>query len=468
VLELLVNLGKAICDPVQLAPPPGSSKSRSVWLVVATAVVALGAKFFYFISAYSVNIFYYDQWEFLTPFFQGNLDSTELFLRQHGPHRLGLGLIVLKLLYSATHWNTRAEAFLIGGCVFMAMLLTLNLKRRLFCALQYSDVAIPLIFLCLTQFETYIGAPDPAYAGLPLLLISGYCLALLVRNHLLRHTLILLLNFPLIYTGLGFFMGLITIGVFGLELYWRIRGIIDIPLWQSISSVVLAVLSLASFFLHYTFMPAVDCFGTSSHALVNYPWFVALMFSAFLGPRYPLAPVTAAGLISLIVALAIFGLQSFHLVAPPEASRSRNTQPIHLVISVLVGYSLLFSFSASVGRVCLGLPEAAQPSRYSTLLVPAYVGIYFFLLSLPMKALQRIALGMFLILLLPTGLFVPIWAGHKLADGKRAWVACYLRTQSIKYCDQNTGFPVYPRPGQTDLQGKLDFLRRNHLNLFYQ
>jgi hypothetical protein len=434
--------------------------------VIATAAVALGAKFFYFISAYSVNIFYFDQWDFLTPFFQGKVASTELFLRQHGPHRLGLGLIVLKLLYSATHWNTRAEALLIGGCVFVAMLLALTLKHRLFGALEYSDVAIPLIFLCLTQFETFIGAPDLAYGGLPLLLISGYCLALLVRNHLFRHILILLINFTLIYTGFGFFMGLITIGVFGLELYWRIRGISNITMWQSILWVVLAILSLASFFVHYTFMPAVDCFGTSAHTLVDYPWFVALMFSAFLGPRYPLGLVTAAGLIGLLTALAIFALQSYPLVAPTEPNRSRNNQHIHLVISSLVGYSLLFSFSASVGRVCLGLPEAAQPSRYSTLLVPAYLGIYFFLLSLPVKALRRIGLGLFLIVLLPAGLFVPVWAGHKLADGKRAWAACYARTQSIQHCDQSTGFQVYPHPEQSDLQAKLDFLRRNRLSFF--
>jgi hypothetical protein len=434
--------------------------------VVTTAVVALGAKFFYFIYAYSVNIFYYDQWDFLTPFFQGNVDSTELFLRQHGPHRLGLGLIVLKYLYSATHWNTRSEAFLIGSCVFVAMLLAIILKRQLFGALEYSDVAIPLIFLCLTQFETFIGAPDPAYGGLPLLLISGYCLALLVSNQLLRNTLILLLNFPLIYTGFGFFMGVITIGVFGLELYRRIRGMNNIMLWQSILWVVLAILSLASFFVHYTFMPAVDCFGASSHALADYPWFVALMFSAFLGPRYPLAPVTAAGLVGLLVVVAIFGLQSYKLLAPAPIGRSPKTVRIPLVVSVLVGYSLLFAFSASVGRVCLGLPEAAQPSRYSTLLVPAYLGIYFFLLSLPVKELRRIGVGLFLIVLLPAGLFVPVWAGHKLADGKRAWAACYARAQSVQYCDQSTGFQVYPHPEQNDLQVKLDFLRRNRLSFF--
>ena len=116
------------------------------------------------------------------------------------------------------------------------------------------------MFLTLTQYEAFIGAPDPAYSALPLLLIFMCCVVLLLPNRLLRYTLILLLNFFLIFTGFGIFMGVITLGVFGLNCYWRLRRIISEPFWHSIAGLILAASSLGAFFLHYTFDPAVSCF----------------------------------------------------------------------------------------------------------------------------------------------------------------------------------------------------------------
>ena len=67
------------------------------------------------------------------------------------------------------------------------MLLARQLKSELYGALSYSDVAIPLIFLTLAQYEAVIGTPNPGYSALPLLMMMLYCLALLGRSRLRRY-----------------------------------------------------------------------------------------------------------------------------------------------------------------------------------------------------------------------------------------------------------------------------------------
>src|SRR5262245_24984196 len=123
-------------------------------VIVGAVTLALGLKFFLFIWRYSVNILFYDQWDFLGSFFGHDPGFAELFFLQHGPHREGAGLIADKFLYPLTAWSVRAETFLIGGCIFAATLLALMLKKRLFGRFGYSDILIPAIFLTIAQYET--------------------------------------------------------------------------------------------------------------------------------------------------------------------------------------------------------------------------------------------------------------------------------------------------------------------------
>ena len=432
-------------------------------LVIVVVAATLGIRFFLFISQYSVDVLFYDQWDFLSSFFRGKPTLAELFLRQHGPHREGLGLVADWFLYSATQWNVRAESFLIGGCIFVAMILTLWIKRKLFGAFGYSDVAIPLIFLSLSQYETLIGTPNAAYAGLPLLLIMLYSLALLLPLAPLRYGLVLLANFLLIYTGFGLFMGAVTLGFFALECYRSLRRISPVRLLLPIGGLLLAAASLGSFFLHYTFTPAVDCFTPPGRDVFPYGRFMALMFANFFGIKMPLVDLTTLGVAVLLLAVGVMALQAGSLL------RRDGSGHTPVIIAALLGYSLLYSANTAVGRLCLGLPVAAQASRYATLLIPGYLALYFFLQSIRF-ALPRIA-GSVLFLAL---FFADIakapedrWPEIRwFADGKRAWAACYKQTGDIAHCDQATHFLIYPHPASTALAAKLEYLKQRHLSLF--
>jgi hypothetical protein len=429
-------------------------------IAVALFAAVLGARFFWIIRKYAVNIFFMDQWDYLTLFFNHQSSVRHLFFWEHGPHREGIGLLPDKFLYPLFHWDARVDSYLIGGAIFVAMLLALRLRYRLFGSLSYSDVAIPVIFLTMAQHETLLSTPNPAHSGFPLLLIVLYCLALLARNGLPRYALVLLLNFLLINTGFGIFMAAVTIGFFLLECYWSWRRLTHIPFYYAFTGLCLAVASLASFFLHYIFQSAAGCFELPHDNWLNYPQFMGLLLSAFVVPR-PLTlsmgiVVLGAGILLLMVAVLCWHI--LHLLKSPLPET-------HLIGGALIGFSLLFAANNAVGRQCLG-PEQAFSSRYSTLLIPAFLGMYFFLLSKSWFGLQNRVLALWVILLLPSSLIIPDADINWYSGGKSRWADCYRHTGNIRYCDESTHFVIYPAPAVTHLQEKLDYLQQNHLGLF--
>lgn len=430
-------------------------------LAISAVTASLGARFFLVIWKYSINVFFYDQWEYLTPFFRHQPSLAELFFLQHGPHREGIGLFSDKFLFPLSHWDARVDSFIIGGTIFAAMLLALWLKCRLYGALSYSDLAIPVMFLSLAQYEMLVGASNPAYT-LPLPMMMLYCLALLARNRLLRYSFVLALNFLLIYTDLGLFMGAVTVGVFLLECYWSRRHMTSVPFSQALTGLFVAAVSLASFFVHFTFAPDVDCFEIPHRHLLQYAKFTALMFAQSVVPR-PLhvsAGTTVLGAAILLAVMAILGWHLLHLVKNPPCDA-------HLVGAVLLSYCLLFSASTSIGRLCLGL-QAAFGSRYVTLLIPAFLGIYFYLLSQQWHGKRKLVLTLWVLLLLPAAVRKPWEDIRWYSNGKRDWANCYVHTENIHYCDQSANFRVHLHPEQIGLQQKLDYLKQHRLNLFYE
>ncbi|MGA7907444.1 MAG: hypothetical protein WCA16_08580 [Candidatus Sulfotelmatobacter sp.] len=431
-------------------------------LVVVGVIGVLGARFLGVIRKYSVNLLYLDQWGYLTPFFRHQPSIAELFFRQHGPHREGIGLIADKFLYPLTHWNSRVDSFLIGASIFAAMLLALLLKCKLYGALSSSDVAIPVIFLSLAQYETLVSVPNPAHSAFPLLLLMLYCLALLGHNWMLRYACVLVLNYLLIYTGFGLFMGLVTVGLFLLECFWCWRHMTSVPLPPALAGLSVAAVSFASFFVHYTFNPAADCFEIPHRHLLQYPRFMALMFSGFVVPR-PLSVslrMTVLGASILLVAVSVFCLHLVQLLKHPHSET-------HLIGAVLLGFCLLFATNTAVGRLCQGLDKAYR-SRYCTLLIPGFLAIYFYLLSKSWHGKRSLVLAVWVLLLLPAALRKPRIELEWLSSRELAWAACYVRTESISYCNQSADLVLNPYPERVGLQQKLDYLKQHRLNLFYK
>jgi len=427
-------------------------------LTVMMVAAGAGIQFFGFISDYAVNVLFYDQWDVLDPLFQGKTGLGYLFFYQHGMDRQGLGLIADSILYPLTNWNARAEAFLVGGCIFAAMLLALLLKYRLFGKISYGDVAIPLIFLTVGQYETFVGSPNVAYSGLPLLLMMLYCHALLIRQYQLRYALCLALNYLLVYSSKGVFMGIVTLLLFGLECFKRFRRGGEIPGWAPVAGLLVAGASLGSFFYRYKFETGVDCFVFPYPRLVAYPRFLALMAARFFDLAQPFRLAEVGGLLLLVCVAAIFADLGMRLI------RGKALGDVQLIAGILLTFTALFAINTAVGRVCLE-GDAAQATRYVTLLIPGVLGGYLYLQTIPREGVRRSLTLVFVLCLLPGCLIVDEGPGT-FADGKRGWVECYLRTGEIIACERAVNYLIYPDPEQTRMREKLAYLKAHRLNLF--
>lgn len=439
-------------------PPnsPGIQYDRfAARLLLAVTFVMLSARLVQVVWRHSVNILFWDQWDFYTPLF-AHASLWRIFIWQHGPHREGIGLVLDKFVLDWSHWSMRAEALLIAAATVSAAAVAVRLKFVLFKKLDYSDFFIPCLFLTLAPIDAFIGVPNPSYSAFPELLIVLYCLAWTLRGGLARYGAILGLNFLLIYTGFGFFIGAVTLVLLALSVRHNIRAAKGIAL--PLTALGLALASLASFFYQYRWQPAVSCFVFPDPHPMNYLWFISLEFSVFVGVWRPLL---FASLLGEGIALVIVYLLLWHAT---RLWRTTQWADLDVTIVALLGFTLLFGLSAAIGRVCLGMPAAGQISRYMGLLVPAFLAIYLHLLSYGNRARRVVALVLFGIVVLPNTLKMHSDRFHE--NGKRAWQLCYLKAKDIDYCDRATGFQIYPEPAATGLKDKLDYLERNHLNLF--
>lgn len=435
----------------------GVPSRLSPWLIAAVSL-ALATRLVLLVHRHAVNVLFYDQWDFYAPLFNG-ADWLTMFRWQHGPHRQGCGLFVTWAVAALSGWNTRAESFAILALVMVALGLALVLKRWLGGRWQASDVIVPLLFLAPVQFEVFVGTPNPAHGALPLLLLMAYVLAWCAPNRTVRLGGVLFLNFLLIYTGFGVFVGLITPAILAVVWYREYRADDRAGAVWSAAAWAAALLSGASFAIGYTFQPAAPGFAFRHPRLHEYPWFAALMLGNFWG---------AKGLIGGTLLGAMMGGALLTAACHHGYRWLRGHSSIDLAIAILTGFSLLFCINTAYGRVGLGL-EAARASRYATYLIPGFLGLYFHVLTLDARTWRPIVLaGAVLAVVLGC---VPVHpddaAGMEwYSRGKREWTTAYRATGSVEEADRFSRFKIYPCPEQTHLSRKLNYLKERNLNLF--
>jgi hypothetical protein len=439
-----------------------NSQALIIFLILIVFFIQ-ARRLFLLVYNFSVNIIFWDQFDILTPLFTHQSFWTQ-FRWQNGPHRQGAGFILIKWIADWTKWNARADAFFILGLVITSLILVLALKRLLFGKFSIADVFLPLIVLNLYQFEIFIGTPNISLAGLPLVLVFCYAFSWFIKNIYLRYIAILLLNFLLIFTGFGIFMGLMTVFILTLDifLFYKTQG-----RKQMILTAAAWIISLISFLLYYqgyVFIPAVNCFENTWSNITRLPVFWSLILSLFFGVRYG-NNIFLASLVGLIAILAMIYALLKHILRYAHGPERGNITSKMIIL--LVGFSILYSGSASLGRVCLGY-QSAQASRYMTLLIPGMVGLFFNLSSIRS---WRAILAPFIIMAVLIGksaLPLPQIVQNDILwfyEGKYRWKTCYLEVENVEICNQRTGFKIYPTVNKKIIDD-LNYLKREKLNLY--
>src|SRR3990167_7719578 len=88
-------------------------KNLAVILIGATYII-LGIKFFRFIYRFTSKLLFWDQWDIFDQVLFNN-NFFQLFFYQHNEHRIGVGLILTKLLAKLSKWAPSYETILIGA-----------------------------------------------------------------------------------------------------------------------------------------------------------------------------------------------------------------------------------------------------------------------------------------------------------------------------------------------------------------
>jgi hypothetical protein len=437
------------------AGPAGPSSRARTWLVpaVVAASFAFGAiRLLAYVHRYAVDIFFWDEWDYFSGLFNG-ASEWQLFARQHGPHRMGLGMWLMQAILELSHWNARAVAFAAAILYVLAALFALVLKRRIAGPLTIFDAAIPLLFLQLGHYETWVGATNLSHGPLPLLMVVLFALSLTWRGDWSRALPATALACAATATGFALFLPLVAVPVFAVI---ALRAERRAP-W--ILGIACAIASLSAFFVNYRFMPAVDCFVFPAPHPLDYLRFLGL----FLGHAAGLPPLAGAwewGFIGVAVASLAFG-------AAALALSWREPSPFWCAVAALQGFALLFGLNSAVGRVCLGTGSAVA-SRYVPYAISGCFAVYLALSRLRGPAWLRPAALTLALACAAAASFPGRNRGGiaYLSSAKAGWRACYLRTHDLEGCQKAGELPIYPRPAATGLQQKLDYLEQRRLNLF--
>ncbi len=439
--------------------------NQSLHLLTLTVVfLALFFRLIWFVDRYAVNVIFWDQWDFLTQLFKGQTTLWQLFSWQHGPPRQGLGGLIQAVVYPLTDWNVRVEAFIAAGFVAVSCVLAMLIKRKLFGLLHWSDIAIPLAFFTLLQFEAFIGTSNLAHGPVPLFLITLSAWVLTLNNQALRAMSLVVLVFLSTYTGFALFAAIPVIIILFI-FSWRSKTVKN--KWFNIGALILSMASFGSFFFHYQHAPATDCFQFPLEHPLEYVWFSVFQFGsawgAFIPLNFPfllqLFKLYAVGL--FLILLASIAFSSFLII--------KNQEVKSLVIFYLGSFTLLFIVFTSVGRLCLGL-EAAFSSRYVSYAIPGILAMYFMILLFGKLVKTRkwlhitILYGvLFLLIIKEANVFFSNGINW-YSEGKRNWVNCYLENHCIGGCDKLANFKIYP--DSNAIVNKLDYLERNKLSFF--
>ena len=433
--------------------------ARTIPWFVALVVVLLVVRLANFINRYTVNIVYWDQWDFLQGLFDG-ADPWTLFRWQHGPQRQGLGNLIIAILYPATGWNGRADAAASAFAMVLAALAGLWLVKRVCGRLRPWDIVVPLLFLTTSNTETYVVVPNLAHGPLPALLLVSYALALTIQSHPQRCTALVAVNFLCVNTGFTWLLGGITPALLlflasSPELTSRERSLYWVGVAASLATVVF-------FFYGFTPQSATDCFAFP-HAR---PWEYVPFTGLVLGRPFGLS-AGDSGTQRLIGTLFATSLSAFVAYGVFHLARTREESSLWLAATSLAAFTLLFSASSAVGRICLGFPSASA-TRYIPYVLPGFLAMY--LVIRRMSAHSYIASP-----LLPVILVACLIKERDILSANEAeaylkykdrWRECYLSTHDIDACDALAGHAVYPAPQETNLKQKLDWLEERRLSLF--
>jgi hypothetical protein len=443
------------------AGPPAPITGRVLPWIVGLIFAGLAARHLKFVNTYAINILYWDEWDFFQPLFHGE-GWWATFDLQHGPHRQGVGSVLMRAMAMVSGWDSRWDALAASILMIGAAGLGILLARR-FGIPRHSLVlaGVPLLYLNVHQYESFVGAVNLSYASVPMLLFTAYCLSWFMGDQVWRLLAIAVLSVLLIFTGFGLFVGFISPPLVAIEAVqaWRARDRAHAAM--AFASFAIMAAGWTAFARGYTFEPAVPGFRFPYEHPMQYFVFIGRMLGNFYGTPVLSVAQLVLGLAAAAALVAIGTWNGIICLVKGVAGDPRAA-----VLFSMSTFALLFCANCAVGRVFTG-SIAPLASRYVSLLIPAGMAILLQLAVLRTRGMTAWLALAYAILLVP-GTAVQrsdeVYGINWFSEGKRAWKAAYLSTHDEAKADQIADFRIYPSP----LGPRLTYLEDRRLNLFLQ
>lgn len=425
----------------------------AVWTVAA----ALSVSFLMAFSYFAINLPYVDEWD--QPVFLGARSTgwLKLFLWQHNTTRLGLGLMLGKVLFEWTAYNERIVEIVSAALVIAALGICLWLKRSLFGRWDWTDAVLPVLFLFVGQWESIL-VGILFTQTMPLLLVFLLFLAWQIRSRRLRVGGVLALNLLTTFTSFGLFIGPVTPVLFAMEaLRQRSR--------LAAAACALSLLTFAVYFRGYHFL------NNPAHPTpVQIYDGACVMLAAFFNVRdlrEPYGTILVGALVLFILLITcVYGVVRYLQTQKPE----------YRTVFALTLYSLLYVLAVAYGRMGIGTATILDPlalwplqaSRYMTQLIPGMVGLYFAALTLPRHwktAATAACAYVALVYVYPTPDAVQSDMA-RIRQQKEAWLRVYQATGDRVQANRAAQMRLHPREEATELDRKLLWLRDHRLSFY--
>ena len=449
-----------------------STRVRPIHLISLLCAI-LYANWIVAIARFQPNMLFMDQWDYLNPLF--NHDGWwARFSQQQGPVREGLGLIITGWILEATAWDVRYDSVWGATMLLAATVLALRLKWKMTGAIRFRDTWIPLLFLSLGQFETVVSTPNQSHSVLPLALMMLTANVWLSPQPVVRYLLAGALGVLLTFTGFGMFAG----GLLGVLLAARILRHAFAreyrSLWPAAVGLAIVVAGWYRFSIGYTFQPAVEGFRFPWIPWTDYVRFIVLMMNlptAHIGeaPQHYLF----GSVLALIVAAT--AISTAWLWVRRRATLQDD------VLMLLIWSGVLYVVTTAVGRIPIGV-VAGTASRYMSLMLPIWLGMYLLACRFPRRVLPAATLLVGLIAVLPYSSMgrrpLAAWPGALgvrpwqydvmvlFGINKVVWADSYLATGSWEAAQSAVVQVIHPSPAGSNFDGKLRFLRDHKLTFF--
>jgi hypothetical protein len=445
------------------SPPQRSATPREVgvsviaWATVAGTFVVCLARLVRLVKTGAVNVPFADQWDFLLPLFRGE-GPAAMFLQQHGPHRQGAGGAIQWLIYRASGWDVRAEAWLGLAILFAAAIAVVALAARIRGRLAWWDAAVVLIVLSPLHWETLLLSPNLAHSVLPLCLTLFLANAWFASGPVVRVVSIGILGALCTFTGFAFCASAAA-GV--VALVAMLSGNTE----RRNAGWIIAVLivGLAVFLIGYQWSPAIPGWHFPVTDWWNYGTFGAYMGATLVGLREKtLLAVVLGGVWSALVA-AVFGI-SLRQIWKVGLTRR------HVASALLTGTALTYMVFTAVGRLPASV-EAAFMWRYTSLTMTGALGVMVFfvpVIETTNAVWRRVTIGAICTFALTVWINLgPEQRTATIAAAKRSWVSAYLETHDLAKANERSEFWVYPPlPNAPHIAERLKWLEKNNLSFF--